>query len=82
MKALVVLGVFFLSSCQTIRVNGVEIDRETQAFGIFSAAVIAGMIYSLEREQDADGPDKGNCKTYAAIPDSKGGEPFCAIPLD
>lgn len=60
-----------LASCQTIRVNGVEIDRETQAFGIFSAAVIAGMIYSLEHEQDAESDEK--CATFVSVPTDKGG---------
>ena len=52
MKYLVLVAALFLASCETIRINGVEIDRETQAVGIFAAALALGALYVLQQNDD------------------------------
>lgn len=76
-----VLAALALTSCQTIKVNGVEIKPGDQAkWGILAALTVA-VAYHLAQDDD-DQPSKSGCKTYASVPADKGGETFCAIPLD
>jgi len=66
-----------LAGCQSMpaKINGVEIDRENIAWGVFGAAVAALIYYELNDNPD-DAPSKLQCKTIS--PDGS----FCAIPLD
>jgi len=66
-----------LIGCQSMptKINGVEIDRENIAWGVFGAAVAAWLYYELD-DNPKDPPEKLACKTLS--PDGS----FCAIPLD
>jgi hypothetical protein len=77
--AFAMCGALLLSACQTIKVQGVEIDKEAQLW--VTAATIGGafLIADLASDDDAE---KTKCKTLTSAPVEKGGEITCAIPLD
>jgi hypothetical protein len=66
-SALIVLS---LAGCQTIRINGVEINRETQVLGGVLALAIATAIIIAENDSDSD-PEK--CAQFVSVPTDKGG---------
>lgn len=79
--ALLAIAAAALSGCQTVRVQGIDLAKSRP---IFTTALLVGgglLIAHELNEQDAS-PDKPACKTFAAIPEGKGGGTFCAIPLD
>lgn len=73
MKHLIIAAsVTALASCQTVRVNGVEITPGEQAKWGLVAAALAGAIYYLEHKQAEDeAPQK--CAQFVSVPTGKGG---------
>lgn len=70
-----------LTGCQSVRIQGVQLAEERP---ILTTALLVGggLLIANELNDRDNSTDKPACKSYAPISDLKGGDPFCAIPLD
>jgi len=76
------LCAFALSGCQSVKINGYEITKETQIVGGVVGIALATAIAYAARDADPE-PEKLACKRYLAPPPGKGSVgAVCSIPLD
>ncbi len=70
-----------ISGCQSVRVQGVKLAKDRPIF-MTALLVGGGLLIAHELNDQDETKEKEACKTYAPVFDLKGGETFCAIPLD
>jgi hypothetical protein len=75
MRSIILAGALALSACETVRINGVEIQPEEQfTWSLFSVAV-ATALYHLADGGQPDAPQKQKCKRLTETG-------TCSIPFD